>query len=419
MSQMISQIKNKGHYGYSQKIISYKSGLKKILVTKEYNLLEKYHESMINTPTALATQVKNLEVILSLSRLIKKNWLSMTRDDVNHLVSVVMIKYSDDGQETHSTYDHKKMLKMWFRFIKLGNRLHKKVGSPDEINDVTMKTVADKITREQLITLDDKTRIIKACLNLRDKALIDVHYDAGTRPSELLSLQIKHVKVDKNGAIISVDGKTGARQIRILESTPTLAKWMSTHPFGDDPESPLFINLSKSGYGKPMNYPSANKVLKTACKKAGINRRIYFYLFRHSEATRIASYMPEPLSRKRHGWSPTSKMPSKYAHINGKDVDDAYLIHHGIEPENQDIESTTPIMCPICLNPNSHDAEICDNCCKPLNLEKAILLESKSDEQLQNVLKEMNEKKITDQQRDKRTQEILKNMDKIMSYLKI
>jgi hypothetical protein len=40
--------------------------------------------------------------------------------------------------------------------------------------------------------------------------MISVASEAGCRPGELLSLRIKHVKFDQIGAIISVDGKTGA-----------------------------------------------------------------------------------------------------------------------------------------------------------------------------------------------------------------
>ena len=65
MSQMITTTKNRCHYGYSQKITSSKSNLKELLVKEELDLLEKYHESMINALTALATQVKNREVITS------------------------------------------------------------------------------------------------------------------------------------------------------------------------------------------------------------------------------------------------------------------------------------------------------------------------------------------------------------------
>jgi len=39
--------------------------------------------------------------------------------------------------------------------------------------------------------------------------------EAGTRPGEILNLRIKHVTFDKHGAILQVDGKIGARTIRI------------------------------------------------------------------------------------------------------------------------------------------------------------------------------------------------------------
>ena len=63
--------------------------------------------------------------------------------------------------------------------------------------------------------------------------------DSGVRPHEILELQIKHIKSDKNGYTLLVreDSKTGAREVRILESVPSLADWLNVHPSGDNPES--------------------------------------------------------------------------------------------------------------------------------------------------------------------------------------
>jgi len=71
-----------------------------------------------------------------------------------------------------------------------------------------LNRVKSGIVREQLITEEDISAMIKSCINPRDKAFFDVHYEAGTRPGEILSLKIKNVKFDNFGAFINVDGKT-------------------------------------------------------------------------------------------------------------------------------------------------------------------------------------------------------------------
>ena len=216
------------------------------------------------------------------------------------------------------------------------------------------------------------------------KALLHVQYEAGTRPGELLSLSIKHVKSDKYGMVITVDGKTGARPIRLIESVPNLSKWLTSHPMKDNPDTPLWINFTKNRYGMRLSHASATKVLYQACRKAGINKKVNLKLFRHSEATRTASFMPESVLRKRHGWSLSSRMPAKYAHITQQDVENSILGHYGIVQDDKQVKRV-PKICPICKNHNSFDAKTCDNCSKPLDLEKAILLEEESKKEKENI----------------------------------
>ncbi len=84
------------------------------------------------------------------------------------------------------------------------------------------------------------------------KALIHVQYEAGTRPGELLNLKIKHVKVDEYGAIISVDGKTNARPVRLIESVPDLVAWINAHPLKENYDAPLWIMKNKKQFGNAL-----------------------------------------------------------------------------------------------------------------------------------------------------------------------
>jgi len=379
----------KSDYYYKSRISSQKKELKKLVTVADFKLLEKYEIIMINESLAEATRCKHFEILLSLTRMLsKKSWNTLNQDDIDLLVSNVMKTYSVDGKETNTTYDHKKILKIFFRWVKLGSRSFREVGNPPELKNVRTKTVADKIVREELVTPEDIVNLLSVCSNLRDKALLHVHYEAGTRPGEILSLKIKHVKQDKYGMIIAVDGKTGARPIRLIESVPSLSKWLSSHPFKDDPESPLWINIAKSNYGTRLTHQSATLILYNACKKSQIGKKINLKLFRHSEATRTAMFMTEATLRKRHGWSPTSKMPSKYAHINQKDVEDSILGHYGIKQETERI-NRVPKICPVCKNQNSYDSNTCDNCSKPLDLEKAISLEEEAQKEKDDLEKRL------------------------------
>ncbi len=96
------------------------------------------------------------------------------------------------------------------------------------------------------------------------EALIDCHFESGTRPGEILNLQIRHVKFDKYGAVLHVDGKTGARSIRLVKLTPSLAYWLSVYPLKDDTFAPLWPNTSYRNCGKALTYAVDQKFLSAS-----------------------------------------------------------------------------------------------------------------------------------------------------------
>ena len=368
-------------YKYDVQIQQIFHRIEEELSANTIDLIRKYDREMVNTSKAKGTRRKHLQTLYILSKMLKKEWNDVTKDDINILVSEIMQKFADqNGQESNYSYDHKKVLKIFFRWFKFGSREFNDVGDPEETKRVRLGKVRDKIVREDLITEDDRIKLLKACGgNLRDRALIDVHSEAGIRPGELLTLKIKHVKFDSYGAIIHVDGKTGARPVRLVRSTPNLSSWLDAHPFRENPDSPLWITIEKRNYGKSLSSPSARQILKRVCARAHLTKRVYLNLFRHSEATNSAKFLTEAQLKKRHGWSSISRMPARYVHLVDADVDEAILNHHGITPRKEN-NFDLPKICHICHMPNSPESELCNKCGKPLDMKKATELDIQEDE---------------------------------------
>lgn len=334
MSILIQKKRSEIH-DYDQRIEAMLRTINRELSPKNSQLISNYNKEMVKDSLAKATRRKHLEVLLLQSRIINKDWDQTTKQDIDQLVYHIMQKYSpESGQEANCTADHKKVLKIFFRWLKLGSRNYTEVGDTEETKKIRTKKIKSKIVREHLLTEEDLEKLLRACGgNLRDKALIHVQYEAGTRPGELLSLKIKHVKFDEHGAFIYVDGKTGARAVRIVTSVPSLAAWLDAHPFRENPEAPVWINLRRDKYGEVVNWASANRILKAVCKRAKLSKKVSLKLFRHTEATNSAKFMTEAQLRIRHGWTPTSKIPANYVHLVNADVDKSYLSHLGIIKE--------------------------------------------------------------------------------------
>ena len=357
--------------------------IKKELSKENCRLLVKYDQYMVSHSLAHPTRMGNLRIGLNLSRMLKKDWSDATKDDIDELVFKIVNTYGDSkGQETNSSYDHKKVLKIFFRWIKLGSRSSKEVGDPQETKCIQPRPVKNNLIREELVTSQDyRALLIAAEGNPRARALISTHFEAGTRPGEILSLRLKHVRFDKFGALIVVDGKTGPRKIRLLKSIPYLREWLESHPMKDNPDAPLWVQVEGKHYGEPINYAATKQILKRLCRKAGIQKRITLNLFRHSRATILANKLPESLLRKRQGWTPSSKMPERYVHLIDEDLDEAYLRLHGVIKENKetDILEDMPKKCELCGYMNTADSKICTDCHRALDIETAIKIE---DEQI-------------------------------------
>jgi integrase len=375
----------------------------------------------VRIPLAKATRIKHLSTLLTETKMLNKDWKDALRSDIDDVVYKIMETYSDEkGQESNTSFDMKKILRIFYRWVKTGDRNKKPHEiDPYEIQGITLRRVKDKIVREDLLTDDDLEKLLKSCGdNARDRAFIDVHTEAGTRPGETLSLRIKDVKTDEHGIIINVIGKTYARPVRLIRSVPNLLAYIRNHPNKNEPEAPLWIMIDSDDYGKPMSYHGARAMILRRVKNAKMSKRVYLNLFRHSEATKTANFLTEAQMRKRHGWTADSKMPARYVHLVDSDVESAIFEHYGIV-KKEDTKPNMPRKCQFCDMFNSHDSEVCSKCAKPLDLEASLKIDEKNHQHIieQNKKIETLEKSLKsfEEKRKKRDDEWKRTIMKMVS----
>ncbi len=137
---------------------------------------------------------------------------------------------------------------------------------------------------------------------------------------------------DEYGAIVWLPkSKTIRRKLRVVYSVRYLSEWLSDHPLKDEVEVPLWIKLTGRNAMKAMAYDDIRMQIKKIAKRAGIKKRIYPHLFRHTRATRLLSKVSESVGAKYLGWVPGSDMVRVYVHLASEDVDEAILKMHGIK----------------------------------------------------------------------------------------
>ena len=284
------------------------------------------------------------------------NW---SKKDVRRVLNF----YKEDleaGKITeNSMVELKKTLKKFFKWL----------GSEDIVNWFSIGKYETKVTPQDLISEEEFQRMMNSCMNSRDRAMLSLLYESGARIGEIGSMRIRDVSFDEYGAIVWLPrSKTVRRKIRIVYSARYLAEWLSDHPLSEDLNAPLWIKLTGKNAFRGMEYADIRNQIKKIAKRAGIKKRIYPHLFRHTRATRLLAKIPESIGAKYLGWVPGSDMVKVYVHLASEDVDEAILKLHGIKTNGngKDLEVK---QCPRCLQVNPAESRFCSRCGLPLTEE--------------------------------------------------
>lgn len=247
---------------------------------------------------------------------------------------------------------------------------------------------------EQLLTEEEVNSMVAKAGNLRDKAFISTMYESGCRIGELLPATRTNVVFDKYGGVLTVDGKTGMRRLRLVRSVPLLANWMANHPQNSSIDFYLWTGSRSSGM--PIQYRTAVKILENTAKLAGITKKVHPHLLRHSRATHLANKLTEQQLKVYFGWSGDSKMVATYVHLSGRDIDDAILQLNGVRKIEARKEEPQVKKCVRCESDNDFNALYCSKCGMVLSEKEACNIAvsvvpnpDKSDKDFQQFLMEL------------------------------
>lgn len=100
----------------------------------------------------------------------------------------------------------------------------KKDDYPQNVDWIEFAPVKCNLTRNDLPTPEEVKKMIESCGgNFRDRALISTLYDSQCRAAEILGLQIKDIKEDNYGFILTIRGKGDRyREVRLVESDSSI-----------------------------------------------------------------------------------------------------------------------------------------------------------------------------------------------------
>lgn len=334
------------------------------LLPEQRTVLKKFDkESQVNDGLGTITRYNQIRLIVPLAKMVRKPFEKMTREDIESFL-YSLTDLSPSSIDLHKTY-----IKKFFKWLYRSDTFPEIVKWIKKNNHRTAKLPEELLTREEIKAMVD------AVCNPRDKAIISLLYESGCRLGEIVNLKQKHVTLDQYGAVLLVDGKTGQRRVRLINSAADLIVWLNNHP-RKGPDNPLFVNERKPD--KALEGMGIYYMVTSAAKKAGLTKRVHPHLYRHTRFTHLAGDMSESDLKYMGGWAGDSRMVRVYVHRSGADIDKKLLALEGLITEKEAKKEDSILKarkCPRCRETNPATARFCYRCGMALDTETAVKTE--------------------------------------------
>ncbi|MPM29327.1 Tyrosine recombinase XerC [bioreactor metagenome] len=201
-----------------------------------------------------------------------------------------------------------------------------------EQKKVTINILKLKVpkSKPKTLTKSEITTLIKTCNNLRDKFLLTLLYETGTRIGEALSLWIEDFDVsemvidlkDRGQLENNAEIKTvsSPRRIDISQNLADMfMEYIAEYHTEEVETNHIFIRISGSNKNKAMTYIDVDNLFRMLNKKTGIY--VTPHMFRHSSLTvlRMAGWQPE-LLRIRAGHKNIYTTMNTYIHPSDEEI---------------------------------------------------------------------------------------------------
>lgn len=152
------------------------------------------------------------------------------------------------------------------------------VGMPLKLNKIPFSKKDKKLPI--VLSLDEIQRMFDVCINKKHSVILALLYSCSLRVSELINLKWEHI--DRSRMIINIIQAKGKkdRQVALNDSLiKLLAEYYREY------KSNIYVLNGQN----ELKYSerSVGQVIKQLAEKAGINKRVYTHLIRHTSATHM------------------------------------------------------------------------------------------------------------------------------------
>jgi integrase/recombinase XerD len=136
---------------------------------------------------------------------------------------------------------------------------------------------------EDWLTEQEMARIFAYCKNIREKTIIALLAYTGIRNRELCKLRVKDIDFEAQTIFIKAGKGLKDGVVCVAPSALNIiAKYLSK--YNRTPDQTILFSIEGSRINQHMRPSAIRKHVKIISKRAGITRRIYPHMFRHSLA---------------------------------------------------------------------------------------------------------------------------------------
>lgn len=124
----------------------------------------------------------------------------------------------------------------------------------------------------------------------RDQLFVRLLFETGLRVSEALQITLAHLQRFEGRPVVKILGK--GRKPRLVACPKALAESLQAYAFRHE--------LQIAGRVFPINRKRAHQIISKAGKNAGLNKRVYPHLLRHSDAIERLKQTGNPKALQMH-----------------------------------------------------------------------------------------------------------------------
>jgi integrase/recombinase XerD len=358
----------------------------------------KFLEIMQEKDQSILTITRCISIVIQIRKQIDKPLSKATKEDIK-----AIFRWMDNNRYKVETIEkYRAIIKKFYKMVYGNNEYY-----PDCVKWFSVKVGKDKHSQERGLDIAEYLEeeeipiLIENTPTVQKKAFLACLYESGSRPEEFLRLSNLDCKIDTNGAILILRGKTGERRIRIVSFAKLLQQWLDVHPLKHQKQFPIWISQATNYNNQPLGLRGAQLIIEEALAKGKLDKHKRLYLLRHSRATHLCKWLTEAQMCVFFGWQQGTKVVRRYIHLSGKDLDNTLL---SISEEGKQVTKQHEYLlktrkCNRCTETLSPSQQFCGRCglttilaeqyTKELDLER----ENKElKQQIQMVKEEMDDK---------------------------